>query len=257
MPESCSVTCDQLASIKQLTEVILMKKHQLKFVMAALVLPIFTLGILTPVYAQGGKGMTWGFRGFSFPHSTIPFTPQNRKRVMLLGCHAFKHDVNPSNPPSLPVTNHSQSCNAYVGETSCTETRPILCIKESGNLKRPPYKVRPGGELYAGWAPRVVKLKEGIQGTQLTSRAVADNLCGAGWKMASHHDGRWIQGMGATSHFGNSWNLSNTRQGGWSFHARVNAVPANNPNHQSQINRYKAQRYWVAVNDQPSNCWNP
>ena len=235
-----------------------MKKHQLKFVMAALVLPVITLGILTPAYAQGGKGTTWGFRGFSFPNTNDLYTPQNHKRVMLLGCHAFKHGVNPSNPPATPPP-YNQSCNAYVGETSCTVSRPILCIKESGNLKRPPYKVRPGGELYAGWAPRVVKLSQVIQGTQLTSQAVADNFCGAGWRMATHHDGRWIPGMGATSHFGNTWNLANTRQGGWSFHARVKATnPNTNAQHyQNQMNRYKSQRYWVAVNDQPSNCWNP
>lgn len=228
-----------------------MKKHQLKFVMAALALPVFLLGTLTPAYAKDGKGMTWGFRGYSFPHPSVPYTPLNRKRVMLLGCHAFKHGVNPSNPPN--PASFAQSCNASVGETSCTAKRHILCIKESGNLKRPPYKVRPGGELYAGWAPRVVKLGPKKKGIQLTSQAVANNFCGAGWRMATHHDGRWIRGMGATSHFGNAWNVANTRQGGWSFHARVQV----NPNNQNQVNRYKGQRYWVAVNDQQGNCWNP
>ena len=58
----------------------------------------------------------------------------------------------------------------------------------------------------------------------LTSLAAANQMCttffGAGWRMAEFHDG-WGWGMSA---FGNV--RSDTR-------------------------------FWVHINDQPANCWNP
>lgn len=76
------------------------------------------------------------------------------------------------------------------------------------------------------------------------------NFCGVGWRMAEHHDSYWIAGMSTTQHAGNAWNIGNASKGGWGFHARFQG-------NQNRINKLKNQRYWVAINNQQGNCWNP
>ena len=194
---------------------------------------IVVAGLLltTPAMASGEKGMTWGFVKKDFPSSTNPF----RKRVVYLAC---------------------KGCGSRHGDTSCSVKRRVLCVKTTGSQKkRPPYPVATRNaampsEFYDGWVSRPVKLSPKIKGDLLTSRAVADNFCGSGWRMAEFHDGRWIAGMSDTQHYGGSgspspWIQSSSRSGGWGLHAKYNGG-------MGKLNK----RFWVAINDQPANCWD-
>lgn len=188
-----------------------------------------------PAVAQNGNGMTWAFRGMSIP---TPNNSQLQKKSVFVGCHSLS----------------GVSCKPHTGDTSCSVKRHVLCIKDVGNIKRPPYAVgaSSGGmskEYYAGWSPKRIKLGPKIRGTDLSSLAVANQSCGVGWKMAEFHDGFWKSGMSATTNFGNSWDINSTRRGGWAFHARFQG-------NANRLNKLKTERFWVHINDQQGNCWN-
>jgi hypothetical protein len=112
------------------------------------------------------------------------------------------------------------SCNPYTGETACTTALPILCIRQDGSGN-------PGlvTDYYNGWASGHIHLTPPVAGTALTSLAAANMWCvstfGTGYRMAEFHDG-----LGG-------W--------GWSAYGNVNG----------------ATRFWVYINDQSGNCWNP
>lgn len=191
--------------------------------------------------AADGKGMTWGFVMFS----DIIGNPGQRG-VVKLGCNS-----------SVAVQGQGpQMCDAYRGETACTEERYILCVAEPNNpyfqrlppyndpnstnpatpyfpnliippYKRPRYKIHHAAhampkKFYAGWVNQPIKLtRYKYAGNALTSAAVGNQLCGNGWRMAEFHDGRWMAGMdyNVPSTYGNGWNPQATKSGGWSFHA--------------------------------------
>lgn len=113
------------------------------------------------------------------------------------------------------------NCNAYTGDTPCTAFLPVLCIKQDNSPK-------PSGltiDFYNGWTGGHIATTHPIQGSSLTSLQAAHQRCvdnfGAGWRMAEFHDGK----------------------GGWGWHAYGNIR--------------QDTRFWVHINDQPSNCWNP
>ncbi|MDB5477865.1 MAG: hypothetical protein JWM96_360 [Alphaproteobacteria bacterium] len=141
-------------------------------------------------------GMTWGI----YPNGQMA-----AENLTLASCHGQPTDVTPD-------------CNAYEGDTACNESRPLLCIKKTGQIKPSflPF------DKYAQWAGGEIKLTEAIKGTDLTSRPSADAICaehfGKEWRMAEFHDG---------------W--------GWGFWATGRIEPK--------------QRFWVAISDQPANCW--
>lgn len=127
------------------------------------------------------------------------------------------------------------SCNAYEGDTQCSAKRPVLCLSVDG---RP----LPHGEstdssrnsmpddFYSGWANGHVALTNAVRGDRFASRDEADAFCastfGKGWRMAEHHDGRTRSGS----------------SGGWGFKADGRIADES--------------RFWVAINDQPANCWD-
>lgn len=115
-------------------------------------------------------------------------------------------------------------CNAYHGDTSCLVSQPILCLKVD-NSNRPAY-IATVSDFYDGWAGGHIATTPPIQGILLASPAVGDLYCqisfGEGWRMAEHHD---------------------NRIGGWGFRAYGNIR--------------NDQRFWVKINGQPANCWNP
>lgn len=115
-------------------------------------------------------------------------------------------------------------CNPYQGDTSCKSIRPVLCLK-TDNSPRPPY-TPDNSEFYDGWAGGHIATTLPIRGDALLSRSVADKMCsasfGSGWRMAEFHD---------------------NPSGGWGFRAYGNVR--------------SDQHFWVSVNDQRANCWNP
>jgi hypothetical protein len=125
--------------------------------------------------------------------------------------------------------------NPYNGDTSVNEYRSLLCINKTGAPAPeglPSSSITPGGANNNSWSGGTVLVIPNIQGKQLTSQAVADNMCAqvgkitrgiSGYRMAEFHDG----------------NGSNP---GWSFWAEA----------YGDINGLASStRYWVNINDQP------
>ncbi|MFF1790508.1 hypothetical protein ACFVX9_29090 [Kitasatospora sp. NPDC058243] len=114
---------------------------------------------------------------------------------------------------------NDNSSNAYSGDTPATAQLPVLCLKQDG---RPaPAGVPTSG--YHSWAGGEVKATIPTSGSQLSSRAAADQLCagyfGTGFRMAEFHDA-------------NGWGL-------WAN----GTLPA-------------GTRFWTAITDQPANPWS-
>jgi hypothetical protein len=136
------------------------------------------------------------------------------------------------------TTTPSTSCDPYVGDTDCRETRRILCIRQDGSASNGFV-----GSFYNGWAAGNLGLTHGVVGSSLTSLAVADAACvaelGVGWRMAEHHDG------------GGGW--------AWTAYGNLNDIfTSSHPSHTLK------DRFWVHINDQPGsptaldggNCWD-
>ena len=103
-------------------------------------------------------------------------------------------------------------------------------------------------EGYAGWAGGRIALTPPIAGTALTSQEVADEFCrthlGEGFRMAEFHDGKYVRGMGESRYFGDSWpEAHRLRRGGWNFWALGNLPDET--------------RFWVRIDDQRANPWDP
>lgn len=123
------------------------------------------------------------------------------------------------------------SCDAYVGDTLCTERRPILCIRKDGSESNGYVP-----DFYYGWAAGNIGLTPPAVGTDLTSLDAANARCvetfGEGWEMAEFHDGG----------------------GGWAWRAYGNLDDRYNV---SVLPYDESRRFWVHIDDQPANCWNP
>lgn len=104
--------------------------------------------------------------------------------------------------------------NGAQGDTPCAKTLPMLCINPNAKAPDPTSSQPP-----LPWFPGEVALVDGVLGTELTSREVADGKCahalGAGWRMASLN-GRGFATQGelprverfwisSTSTFANPW----------------------------------------------------
>jgi hypothetical protein len=112
-------------------------------------------------------------------------------------------------------------CDAFAGDTLCSEAHPILCIDKHGysdpGIPNTDY-------YYYGWSGGDVAVTSPLYGTLLTSLSVADAICrdelGPSWQMAEFHDSG----------------------GAWNFYAFGN-LPS-------------GQRFWTYINDQPGAlCW--
>jgi hypothetical protein len=113
----------------------------------------------------------------------------------------------------------SGNCNPYVGDTSCRFVKPILCFFEDGSPN-------PGilmNSTYESWAEGDIALSTPTSGCYLTSPTDADSICesefGVGWRMAEWHDGL------------SGWN--------WWAYGDIQTT----------------ERFWVAIDNQPANCW--
>ena len=109
--------------------------------------------------------------------------------------------------------------DAYNGDTTIDQYRPLLCLQVDGQ-PAPPISF----DFYNGWVGGNLAVTGPIQGAQLTSQARGDEICaqilGAGYRMAEFHDG----------------------SGGWSYWGAGSIAPGT--------------RFWTAINDQPANPWN-
>lgn len=164
----------------------------------------------------GSFGMTWGRR-----------THLDAYNADLVGCTA-----------SPPVPQGGEKCNPLGGDTPCSQSLPILCIKKSqikkpqgiDGEKREPLCSHPSD---CGWSGGEFKLTPSLQGCSMKSAAAADELCvthaGPGYQMAAFHDGRQDAGHG------------------WGMFGQGNIFPDKAPN----------TRFWVKIGDQNGNCWDP
>ena len=143
-------------------------------------------------------------------------------------------------------------CNPYYGDTWCWYAKRILCIYKAQDV-RPDYPISGPGyampvEFYHGWTGGHIKAtSKYYRGCFIFSKKHADYLCykefGKGWMMASHHDGRYMPGMGGSTNAYASWNWAASYGGGWQWYA-YGAFDASD------------EKFWTYINDQPGNCWN-
>jgi hypothetical protein len=76
---------------------------------------------------------------------------------------------------------NGMDCNAYTGDTDCTQLRPVLCAKVD-NAPRPAYTIVAGGGAlpsyaYYGWNRGHISTTAPIQGSQFANRAAVDAYC--------------------------------------------------------------------------------
>lgn len=110
-------------------------------------------------------------------------------------------------------------CDAYVGDTACDAARPVLCVRDDG-------APNPGvsTDFYHGWIGGPIALTAAAVGSSFDSRASADAFCaaeiGIGFRMAEFHH----------------------PEGGWAYWG-FGSIDG-------------GARFWVAIDDQPANCWD-
>lgn len=131
-------------------------------------------------------------------------------------------------PPAIPQ--HGEDCNAIHGDTTCSSSLPILCIKKL-KLPKPAGLPSCDNPSTCAWSGGQLALTPAMQGCLLNSPARADELCatyaGADYVMAGFHDGRPDGGNG------------------WGFYG------------QSDLFNASRTRFWVKISDQKANCWDP
>jgi hypothetical protein len=112
------------------------------------------------------------------------------------------------------------SCNAYVGNTSCSVALPLLCIRKSGAgfpLAKPPSVTSPWSGGVIGTTTDVVPPLTLVAANQICATQFGNSA----WRVAEFHDA-----------------------GGWKLKA-YGAVGDS------------SKRFWVHINDQPNaRCWN-
>lgn len=121
------------------------------------------------------------------------------------------------------ITVGCSGCDAYHGDTVCTELRPLLCIYKP----KPPFQLPKGldnSDQYNRWSGGVVATTQPVAGMDIkAANSYCDGKFGPGWRAAEFHDGEI-----------------------WNFQAYGGTVnPPTVP----------PKRFWVYINDQPDgNC---
>jgi hypothetical protein len=145
--------------------------------------------------------------------------------------------------------------NPYQGDTSINEYRSLLCIKKNpllpAPLGLPPSAVTPGGSTTYSWSGGSVFIIPNVQGTQLTSLAVANNICSSFLTIGSSNGTiGTIGNIGRIGRIGNNgYRMAEFHDGtginpGWSYWAELKGPIT------------LGERYWVYINDQPAaNPW--
>ena len=116
------------------------------------------------------------------------------------------------------------ACNPYQGDTSCSTVLPMLCLKPEG-LAIP---TGTDGNQVESWSGGTLGATAPVMGAVLESQHLADARCekelGAGYRMADWHAG----------------------PGGYSVRGKSG----------QNVGIAGVSRYWVAIKDQPANCWD-
>lgn len=124
------------------------------------------------------------------------------------------------------ITVGCSGCDAYHGDTVCTELRPLLCIyKPTTPFQLPMGLPNPSDNQ---WSGGVVATTEPVPGVTFNTIAEANASCegkfGKDWRVAEFHDGKI-----------------------WNFQAYGGTVSAPT---------VPSTRFWVNINDQQDgNCW--
>jgi len=138
-----------------------------------------------------------------------------------------------SNAQTGTITVGCSGCDAYHGDTVCTQPLPLLCIYKPATS----FQLPAGGSnanQYNLWSGGVVAPTQPVAGNTFahisaTPGSDADSYCqaqfGSGWRVAEFHEG---------------W--------GWNFQAYGGTVSAPT---------VPSTRFWVHIKDQASaNCWS-
>ena len=153
-------------------------------------------------------------------------------------------------------------CDTLKGPSLCTDSYRVLC-QTTEDLLRPSYSINAKGindhdPLYSqGWGQGKYDFTGEVKGDDLTSRAVADQICvdkfGAGSKMASYHNSLWHSEMTLTNKVETDFitPMNELKEGGWGFWMYLpddieTSLPTN----------VYTTRFWVAMESQPINCWD-
>jgi hypothetical protein len=132
-----------------------------------------------------------------------------------------------SNAQTGTITVGCSNCDAYKGDTVCTQKLPLLCIYKP----TPPFPLPAGvsnADQYSQWSGGVVATTAPVAGNTFAHSTDATNYCvaqfGSSWRVAEFHDGQY-----------------------WNFQAYGGTVKAP---------AVPSTRFWVHINDQPAaNCW--
>lgn len=97
------------------------------------------------------------------------------------------HDANPSGG-ALLIQCDAGGCNPLSGDTPCEEAMPLLCFRDMG-APAPPWTAEAGGL----WSGGEIALTAPVEASRFASAGEADAYCtnayGAGWRIASLHEG--------------------------------------------------------------------
>lgn len=118
------------------------------------------------------------------------------------------------------------NCDPYTGDMACAIALPVLCRLSIPLSEQQAARAETDPALRDRVLTLQYRTSTAIAGTSLESSTSGDELCtsqfGEGWRMAEHHD----------------------NDKGWGAIGRDAGVAG-------------LTRFWVAINDQPGNCWNP
>lgn len=148
------------------------------------------------------------------------------------------------NGKTYALFGYDASTNAYYGDTDTNAVLPLLGIKKMGlptPAGLPGAFITPGEAMRGTWSGGKAIVVPDVQGSSLTSQAIADSRCQVqglnvlgedGFRMAEFHDGDGSAGVP-----------------GWDFWADASAI-------ETETLQISGQRYWVSINDQPANPWS-
>jgi hypothetical protein len=117
-------------------------------------------------------------------------------------------------------------CDPQLGDTSCSEKLPVLCIVHPRTLDRPYYGYypdftpydNPDQSFYEGWTGGVLAVTDPVRGLEIDSYKTGDSLCktafGPKAKFAQFTDGWYMKNMnGPNLKIEKAWNWTQAASG--------------------------------------------